>query len=139
MKTKAQEDIYANLEMQIAMALDYNEWLSQEKQRTDALLDALRSSLRGLNNLLIQSQPEEVKVPEIGCEELPDGLKWKDAPNWATSLGYVKGHSKFWYNDKGYQYVDERFGIGYYPFNRNLTWKVDQVINLKTRPKGIRT
>lgn len=73
MKTKVQEDLYANLEMQIAMALDYNEWLSQEKKRTDALLDAHRSSLRGLNNLLIQPQPEGEKVAEIGCEGVCKG------------------------------------------------------------------
>lgn len=73
MKTKIQEDLYANLEMQIAMALDYNEWLSQEKKRTDTLLDAHRSSLRGLNTLLIQSQPEGEKASERGCEGVCKG------------------------------------------------------------------
>lgn len=80
LRVKAKEDncnmkneLYASLELQISMAQDYSEWLKQETKRNDELLNAHSTALRRLNNLLIQSQPEEVKVPEIGCEGVCKG------------------------------------------------------------------
>jgi len=102
-------ELYASLELQITMAQDYAEWLKQETKRNDELLNAHSTALRRLNGLMVQSPSEEENVDSGREEELPDGLKWEDAPEWAMFLAKDKdegGRELIWCDSQSYEYVD---------------------------------
>tara|TARA_R110001592_G_C13193009_1_gene753729 strand:- start:34786 stop:35409 length:624 start_codon:yes stop_codon:yes gene_type:complete len=102
-------ELYASLELQITMAQDYSEWLKQETKRNDELLNAHSAALRRLNDLMVQSPSEEENVDSGKGEELPCGLKWEDAPEWAMFLAKDKdegGRELIWCDSQSYEYVD---------------------------------
>lgn len=103
-------ELYASLELQISMAQDYSEWLKQETKRNDELLSAHSTALRRLNELMVQSPSEEENVDSGRGEELPEGLKWKDAPEWATRLAKWESEEDtyyVWCNTFRYSFVGE--------------------------------
>lgn len=132
-------ELYASLELQITMAQDYSEWLKQETKRNDELLNAHSTALRRLNGLMVQSPSEEENVDSGRGEELPDGLKWEDAPEWARFLARERGNSKscrgIWCDTTFYRYVD---GVEDLPFGK--LFKIESIGDLKiiaARPEEV--
>ncbi len=135
MTNNVQNELYASLELQITMAQDYSEWLKQETKRNDDLLNAHRTALSRLNELMVQSPSEPEKVDSGRGEELPDGLKWEDAPEWANML--AKGDNDYiWCNHLRYAYHCSTsvrlFGRGY----RTKYNDVSELNIIATRPRG---
>ena len=142
-KTKAEKDdsrmkneLYASLELQITMAQDYAEWLKQETKRNDELLNSHSTALRRLNDLMVQSPSEEENVDSGRGEELPEGLKWEDAPYWADML--AEGENDYiWCNGLKYKYF---CSTGVRIFGNGYKSKYDNVSQLKiiaTRPEEV--
>lgn len=130
-----QDDLYASLELQIAMAQDYSEWLKQETKRNNELLESHSSALRRLNGLMVQSPSEDEKIDSGRGEELPEGLKWEDAPDWADKLAKVSGDDYLWCNTYRYMYADTRNA---FPFQSIYIHKsVDELNIISTRPEEV--
>lgn len=133
-------ELYASLELQITMAQDYAEWLKQETKRNNDLLNSHSTALRRLNGLMVQSPSEEENVDSGRGDELPNGLKWEDAPAWAEKLAITpsrtgKGHY-LWCNPYQYMYTETE---GIHPFtNGGRTFGGIHMLNiLATRPEGV--
>lgn len=138
MTNNVQNELYASLELQITMAQDYSEWLKQETKRNNELLESHSTALSRLNGLMVQSPSEDEKIDSGRGEELPDGLKWEDAPQWANLLGKSLddgGKELVWCNSSEYKYVDIyqvcKFGSDY----RFKSLKDLEII--ATRPEGV--
>ena len=132
-------ELYASLELQITMAQDYSEWLKQETKRNNELLESHSSALSRLNELMIQSPSENEKVDSGTAQELPDGLKWEDAPKWADRLARytdMEGNERYvWYNSDKYMYLGRKYS---YPFHNIYYYKsVDELNIIATRPEGV--
>lgn len=132
-------ELYASLELQITMAQDYAEWLKQEIKRNDELLNAHSAALRRLNDLMVQSPSEEENVDSGRGEELPDGLKWEDAPKWARLLAIVPsrtGRGKYiWCDSCQYMYINTE---DTYPFTDGGHTLSSHLLNvIATRPEEV--
>lgn len=132
-------ELYASLELQITMAQDYSEWLKQETKRNNELLESHSSALRRLNELMVQSPSENEKVDSGTAQELPDGLKWEDAPRWADRLARQITHQGttdfLWCSSNQYMYVDTK---STYPFQSIYKHKsVDELNIIATRSEGV--
>lgn len=136
MTNNVQNELYASLELQISMAQDYSEWLKQETKRNNELLESHSTSLSRLNELMVQSPSEDEKIDYGRGEELPEGLKWEDAPRWADKL--AEGENDYiWCNDLKYEYF---CSTGVWVFGRGYRTRYDSVHQLKiiaTRPEGV--
>ena len=139
MTNNVQNELYASLELQITMAQDYSEWLKQETKRNNELLESHSSALSRLNELMVQSPSENEKVDSGTAQELPDGLKWEDAPRWATFLAKPiddGGKGLFWCNSTDYVYSDYN-GINF-PFCVNSRFEnLSDLEIIATRPEGV--
>ena len=145
-RVKVKEDIcnmknelYASLELQISMAQDYSEWLKQETKRNNELLESHSSALSRLNELMVQSPSEDEKVDSGRGEELPDGLKWEDAPEWADKLAKyisIRGEDKYiWYSDDRYLYLGRSSSFPFYDVYHYKS--PDNLKSISTRPEGV--
>lgn len=108
MNNNMQDDLYASLELQIAMAQDYSEWLKQETKRNNELLESHSAALSSLNKSMVQSPSEDEKVGSSPAQELPDGIRWEDVPEWANMLGKSLddgGKELVWCNSHKYIYI----------------------------------
>lgn len=131
-------ELYASLELQISMAQDYSEWLKQETKRNEELLNAHSTALRRLNDLMVQSPSEKEKVDSGQGEELPDGLKWEDAPRWAMFLAkdkYTEGKDTVWCDYSTYTYTDHEQNF-YFDILGRFSCLNDLEI-IATRPKEV--
>lgn len=133
-------ELYASLELQITMAQDYSEWLKQETKRNNELLESHSSALSRLNGLMVQSPSENEKVDSGTAQELPDGLKWEDAPEWADRLARyadIGGNERYiWYNSDKYMYLGRQQSS--YPFYNIYHYKSpDELGSVATRPEGV--
>lgn len=133
-------ELYASLELQITMTQDYSEWLKQETKRNDELLNAHSTALRRLNGLMVQSPSGEENVDSGRGEELPDGLKWKDAPEWAEKLAIAPSRTGKWHyvwcNSCQYMYIET--GDVYLFTNGGRTFESLHMFNiLATQPEEV--
>ena len=132
-------ELYASLELQITMAQDYSEWLKQETKRNNELLESHSSALSRLNELMVQSPYENEKVDSGTAQELPDGLKWEDAPRWATFLAKSiddGGKELLWCNSTDYNYSD--CNGANFPFCVNSRFEsLGDLKIIATRPEGV--
>ena len=132
-------ELYASLELQITMAQDYSEWLKQETKRNNELLESHSSALSRLNELMVQSPSENEKVDSGTAQELPDGLKWEDAPEWATFLAkHIDDGGKYllWCNSNKYKYLGGNPSS--YPFYDIYHYRSpDELESVATRPEGV--
>lgn len=134
------DELYASLELQISMAQDYSEWLKQETKRNDELLNAHSTALRRLNDLMVQSPSEEESVDSGRGEELPDGLKWENAPKWARFLAKDKdngGRDMVWCNTYLYKYTDISYIFSLCSTSPSRFSGLNSVEIIATRPKGV--
>lgn len=130
-------ELYVSLELQITMAQDYSEWLKQETKRNEELLNAHSSALKRLNDLMVQSSSEEENVDSGRGEELPDGLKWEDAPEWAMFLAKDrdnKGRDTIWCDTHSYTYTDFFNKFSFHSTSRFCGLGSVEII--ATRPEG---
>ena len=133
-------ELYASLELQITMAQDYSEWLKQETKRNNELLESHSSALSRLNELMVQSPSEDEKVDSGTAQELPDGLKWEDAPRWATFLAKTiddgDGEELLWCNSTDYKYIN--YNKSNFPFCVNSKFEnLSDLEIIATRPEGV--
>ena len=133
-------ELYAPLELQITMAQDYSEWLKQETKRNNELLESHSLALSRLNELMVQSPSENEKVDSGTAQELPDGLKWEDAPRWATFLAKTiddgDGEELLWCNSTDYKYSDCNNGT--FPFCAYSRFEnFSDLEIIATRPEGV--
>ena len=133
-------ELYASLELQITMAQDYSEWLKQETKRNNELLESHSSALSRLNGLMVQSPSENEKVDSGTAQELPDGLKWEDAPRWATFLAKTiddgDGEELLWCNSTDYKYIN--YNKSNFPFCVNSKFEnLSDLEIIATRPEGV--
>lgn len=138
MTSKVQNELYASLELQIAMAQNYSEWLKQETKRNNELLESHSAALSRLNKLMVQSPSEDGKVDSISAQELPDGIRWEDAPEWANMLGKSLddgGEELVWCNSHKYMYFDYDDSFSFDGYSRFCGLKDLEIIAI--RPEGV--
>lgn len=120
------------------MAQDYSEWLKQETKRNNELLESHSSALRRLNGLMSQSPSEDEKIDSSPAQELPDGIRWEDAPEWAMFLAKDrddKGRDTIWCDTYSYTYTDFFKKFSFHSTNR--FGGLSSVDIIATRPEGI--
>jgi hypothetical protein len=65
--------------------------------------------------------------------ELPDGLSWEQAPEWADQLGLTGEAFHVWFNDEQYQYVAQQFPFRFGDHS-SFARKRHEVTLVATRP-----